>query len=182
MKSKFTTLLKLSGILAIIIFILLFLINLPKSINEIWNILIESAGYSTIICLLYEKYLWKYNPFVKIPRLKKKYKGKLKYTYNNESREKSVIVKFKQTLLSTKVKLQSNEIRSNTLTSEMIKENDEFVLYYTYITNPSSEYSDKNPIQIGTCKLVIDNVTNFSGIYWTNRKTIGDLSLSYSKN
>lgn len=117
MKSKFTTLLKLSGILAIIIFILLFLINLPKSIYEIWKILIESAGYSTIICFLYEKYLWKYNPFVKIQRLKKKYNGKLKYTHNNESREKSVIVKFKQILLSTKVKLQSDEIRSNTLTS-----------------------------------------------------------------
>ena len=142
---------------------------MPKLALDYWDLILESAGYSVIPIAIYERYLWKYNPFVKMPRLKNNYKGK--------SGEKVVEIEIKQSFLSTDVKLKSDEISSKTITSNLVEENGGFVLYYTYITNPLSRYSEKNPIQIGTCKLLIDKIDSIKGSYWTNRKTIGDLTL-----
>lgn len=177
MKSKMESLIKLSGIIIIIIFIILYKFKMPKSVLDYWDLILESAGYSVIAIAIYERYLWKYNPFVKMPRLKKKYTGVLSYNYKGRSGEKVVEIEIKQSFLSTDVKLKSDEINSKTITSNLVEENGGFVLYYTYITNPLSRYSEKNPIQIGTCKLLIDKIDSIKGSYWTNRKTIGDLTL-----
>lgn len=175
MKSKIKILIKLSCIVAIIIFILLYNFKTPEAILDYWDLILESAGYSIIMSFVYEKYLWKYKPMINIPKLNKKYNGVLNYYYKGKTGEKTVEIEIKQTFLSTKVKLKSDEMNSKTITSELIEENEEFVLYYTYITNPSSKYIDNNPIQIGTCKLIVDDVNDIKGSYWTNRKTIGDL-------
>ena len=162
------SLIKFSGIIIIVIFIILYKFKMPASVLEYWDLILESSGYSVIAIVIYERYLWKYNPFVKIPRLRKKYTGVLSYNYKWK-------FEIKQSFLSTDVKLKSNEISSKTITSDLVEENGEFVLYYTYITNPLSRCSDENPIQVGTCKLVIDNINDIRGNYWTSRKTIGDL-------
>ena len=175
MKSKMEALIKLSGIIVLVIFIILYKLKMPESVLEYWDLILESTGYSVIAIVVYERYLWKYNPFVKIPRLKKKYTGILSYNYKGKFGEKNVEIEIKQSFLSTNVKLKSDEISSKTITSDLVEENGEFVIYYTYITNPLSRCSDENPIQVGTCKLVIDNINDIRGNYWTNRKTIGDL-------
>ena len=175
MKSKMESLIKLSGIIIILIFIILYKFKMPKSFLDYWDLILESAGYSVIAIAIYERHLWKYNPFVKMPRLKKKYTGVLSYNYKGRSGEKVVEIEIKQSFLSTDVKLKSDEISSKTITSNLVEENGGFVLYYTYITNPLSRCSDENPIQVGTCKLVIDNINDIRGNYWTSRKTIGDL-------
>lgn len=175
MKSKMEALIKLSGIIVLVIFIILYKLKIPESVLEYWDLILESSGYSVIAIVVYERYLWKYNPFVKIPRLKKKYMGILSYNYKGKFGEKNVEIEIKQSFLSTDVKLKSDEISSKTITSDLVEENGEFVLYYTYITNPLSRCSDENPIQVGTCKLVIDNINDIRGNYWTSRKTIGDL-------
>ncbi len=177
MKSKIESLIKLSGIIIIIIFFILYKVNMPKSVLDYWDLILESAGYSIIVITIYERYLWKYNPFVKMPRLKKKYTGVLNYNYKGKFGEKVVEVEIQQSFLSTDIKLKSDEISSKTITSNLVEENGGFVLYYTYITNPLSIYSEKNPIQIGTCKLLVDKTDSIKGSYWTNRKTIGDLTL-----
>jgi len=174
MKSKMESLIKLSGIIIIFIFIILYKFKKPQSALDL---ILESAAYSVIAIAIYERYLWKYNPFVKIPRLKKKYTGVLSYNYKGESGEKAVEIEIRQSFLYTDVKLKSDELSSKTITSNLVEENGGFVLYYTYITNPLSRYSEKNPIQIGTCKLQIDEIDSIKGSYWTNRKTIGDLTL-----
>ena len=164
MKSKIESLIKLSGIIIIVIFIILYKFKMPASVLEYWDLILESSGYSVITIVIYERYLWKYNPFVKIPRLKKKYTGVLRYNYKGKFGEKNVEIEIKQSFLSTDVKLKSDETSSKTITSDLVEENGEFVLYYTYITNPLSR-----------CKLVIDNINDIRGNYWTSRKTIGDL-------
>lgn len=175
MKSKMELLIKLSGIIILVIFIMLYKFKMPKSVLEYWDLILESAGYSAIAIIIYERYLWKYNPFIKIPRLKKKYTGVLLYNFKGKSGEKTVEIEIKQSFLSTDVRLKSDETSSKTITSDLVEENGEFVLYYTYITNPLSRYSVTNPIQVGTCKLVIGNINDIRGNYWTSRKTIGDL-------
>ncbi len=177
MKSKMESLIKLSGIIIILIFVILYKFKMPKSVLAYWDLILESAGYSVVAIAVYERYLWKYNPFVKMPKLKKKYTGVLSYNYKGRSGEKVVEIEIKQSFLSTDVKLKSDEISSKTITSDLVEENGGFVLYYTYTTNPLSRHSEKNPIQIGTCKLLIDNIDSIKGSYWTNRKTIGDLTL-----
>lgn len=59
-----------------------------------------------------------------------------------------------------------------------MEENEQYVLYYTYITNPKSKYSKENPIQYGTCRLLINSTDKLTGTYWTSRKTIGDMELT----
>ena len=73
MKSKMEALIKLSGIIVLVIFIILYKLKMPESVLEYWDLILESTGYSVIAIVVYERYLWKYNPFVKIPRLKKIY-------------------------------------------------------------------------------------------------------------
>ena len=143
MKSKMKSLIKLSGIIIILIFIILYKFKMPKSVFDYRDLILESAGYSVIPIAIYERYLWKYNPFVKMPRLKKKYTGVLNYNYKGRSGEKVVEIEIKQSFLSTDMKLKSDEISSKTITSNLVEENGGFVLYYTYITNPLSRYSEK---------------------------------------
>lgn len=148
-----------------------------SSLIECIEMTSAAVGYSMFPLILYEKILWKWDPFVKMPRLKKTYIGKLRSTYSEEIKEKKVVLEINQSYLSALVKMKTNEITSKTITSEIIEENGEYVLYYTYQTQPKSEYSKGNPIQIGTCKLNILNKTELEGVYWTSRKTTGDLVL-----
>lgn len=105
------------------------------------------------------------------------YQGIIEYSFNGVAEEKETFVKIKQTLLSIKIQITTNEITSNTIVGNLVEENDEYVLYYTYITNPRSKYSKENPIQYGTCRLLTNNKNHLSGTYWTSRQTIGDIEL-----
>lgn len=177
MNNQLKSLIKISATIACIIFIILYIINKPNSIQDCIYLALRTIGISVLLSILYEKYIWKYNPLIKIPKLKNQYKGFIRYNYKGNNSEKNIEIKIKQTLTSVCIKLISDETKSNTITSSLIEENGEFVLYYVYITNPKSQYSNKNPIQIGACRLTIDKTDEITGIYWTNRKTIGDLYL-----
>ncbi|HHY08835.1 MAG TPA: hypothetical protein GX530_10075 [Corynebacteriales bacterium] len=71
----------------------------------------------------------------------------------------------------------SSEYASTSIVSTIVCENGHYILYYTYITNPKSKYSERNPIQYGTCRLELDNTMELRGTYWTSRRTIGDIYL-----
>ena len=72
------------------------------------------------------------------------------------------------------MQITTNEITSNTIVANLVEENEEYILYYTYITNPKSK---ENPIQHGTCRLMLSNKDCLTGSYWTSRQTIGDIEL-----
>ena len=57
MKSKMESLIKLSGIIIILIFIILYEFKMPKSLLDYWDLILESAGYSVIAIAIYERYL-----------------------------------------------------------------------------------------------------------------------------
>ena len=79
--------------------------------------------------------------------LEKEYDGIIKYEFNGSRGTKNVDIEISQTLTTINISIKSNEITSNSITSELIEENNQFVLYYTYITHPKNEFSDINPIQ-----------------------------------
>ena len=92
--------------------------------------------------------------------------------------EKKIKVFIKQTLLNISIKIKTDEMNSISLNGYIVLENEEYILYYTYITNPKSEFSQNNPIQYGTCRLTIDSVLKFNGNYWNSRGNIGDIYLN----
>lgn len=162
---------------AIIIFAARHMISSPNTTYSLFGCMGESITITIILLGIYEKWIWKFDPFEKKPRLMGKYSGDIKYNYSGEFKKKKIQVTIKQSLLSVDIKITTNEIHSRTITSKLIFENDEYVLYYIYITNPQSKYSKENPMQYGTCRLIINNENELQGTYWTNRKTIGDIRL-----
>lgn len=138
----------------------------------------DAVSISAILFVVYDRWLWKFNPLDSTPRLMGNYTGTIKYNYNGQNQRKGTGVAITQTSLKVKVKITTNEITSSTITSDLIEENGEYVLYYTYITNPHSKYSNENPMQHGTCRLVQISKDKLEGKYWTSRKTIGDISLT----
>lgn len=159
------------------LFICRCLFIMPESIYDLYEAIGEVIAVTVFGRGFYNSFFWKFNPLEKVPRLMGTYSGQIEYNFTGKNKVRDVSIIIEQTLLTVKVKIVTNEVTSNTIISSLIEENDEYVLYYTYITNPRSKYSQKNPIQYGTCRLIITNKDEFYGTYWTSRQTIGDLYL-----
>mgnify|MGYP000896634001 CR=1 FL=1 len=155
--------------------------NLILGAKDIFDISLQSIDISTIFIVFYITYLWKYDPFVKIPKLNKEYHGKIQYDHKKGKGEKNVEIKIYQTLLTVKIKMESNEMKSVSLYGDIILENGDYYLYYIYRTSPLAKYSDNNPIQIGACRMDLEKVDNITGVYWSNRGTKGDIFWSKTK-
>lgn len=162
---------------ALIVFGITYLIYKPDSVNSTLMCIARTVTPILIIATIYEKWLWKFNPFEKTPKIMGKYSGVIEYSYNEKNEKKKAEIEIKQSLLSISVKITTNEITSNSITSYIVFENGEYVLYYTYITNPKSKHSQTNPIQRGTCRLTNKN-EDLVGTYWTSRQTIGDITFN----
>lgn len=82
----------------------------------------------------------------------------------------------KQTWTSIDIKVNTGINSSVTIYATIVNEFGQNVLYYTYMTNPSAETQQKNPIQHGTCRMVLtESNRELSGKYWTSSKTVGDI-------
>lgn len=161
----------------ILIFLIRCVISMPTSAYDCIGYAGEAISGSLIVLGLYERIIWKYNPFEKLPSIAGKYSGNIEYSYNGKYEKKKASIIIKQSLLTAHVQITTNEIVSSTITSNVVFENNEYVLYYTYITNPKSKYSKENPIQYGTCRVIMKNCNELQGVYWTTRQTIGDITL-----
>ncbi|BEU86955.1 hypothetical protein TAMA11512_04190 [Selenomonas sp. TAMA-11512] len=177
MDSKITKLLSKSLWIALALFAIRYLIWNFNSLYDFIGAAGEVISITIIIMSLYSGFLWRYNPFEKTPKLMGLYEGIIEYNYNGAVAKKDTFVRIRQTLLSIKIQITTNEITSNTIVANLVEENEEYVLYYTYITNPKSKYSKGNPIQHGTCRLILSAKDYLSGKYWTSRQTIGDIEL-----
>lgn len=161
----------------IVLFAIRCLIDNVESIYDILGAAGEVISITTIIMGFYNVFLWRYNPCEKIPKLMGKYDGIINYNFNGIDKKKKTTAVIKQTLLTIKVQITTNEITSNTIVGNLLEEKGEYVLYYTYMTNPKSKYSEENPIQYGTCRLTLTDKDKLTGNYWTSRKTIGSMEL-----
>ena len=161
--------------IAIGLFVIRYVLCKPTYLHEIVGAIGEVISVTLILMGAYEKWLWRWNPLERTPFIKGNYTGAIEHGYNGKTEKKKVSVSVRQSLLSIYVKITTNEITSSTITSSLVRENGEYVLYYTYITNPKSKFSKENPIQYGTCRLNIINKNELRGVYWTSQQTKGDI-------
>ena len=71
MKPNYHHLIKIYGFIVIIIFFLFNIFTTINTFGEIISISSKSITVGIISIFIYEKYLWKFNPLIKIPKLKK---------------------------------------------------------------------------------------------------------------
>lgn len=160
-----------------ILLLIRYIISKPSSLNECFGFVGQTVTITLIIMGIYERCLWKYNPLEKIPNINGEYLGNIEYTYNGMVGKKKTSIIIKQSLLYTSVRITTNEITSRSITSSIVFENEEFVLYYNYLTNPKIKFIKENPIQYGTCRIILNSKTELHATYWTTQKTIGDIYL-----
>ncbi len=158
------------------IFVLCCFIKKPAE----WSDYTSYIGYSvtavTVFFVLYERYLWKIIPWNRPPVLKSKYHGVIKYNFHGVPGEKPITVTIKQTWLSVDVQTRTDINSSVTITAMIVKEYGQDILYYTYMTNPSAATQSDNPIQHGTCRMVLcEGNARLLGKYWTSSNTTGDI-------
>ncbi|MFZ3578317.1 hypothetical protein [Virgibacillus sp. DJP39] len=171
--------LKIAFYACIALFTFCIFILKPNSLRDYSSYAGLAVFLTTIISVLYEKWVWRFNPIEKTPKLFKHYNGTIEYSYNGSVEHKNLKIYVRQSLFNLDIKLVTEEIISTTITSKIVKENGNYVLYYTYITNPKSKFSDTNPIQYGTSRFLLDETEVLQGVYWTSRKTKGDIYLDY---
>lgn len=176
MNERIQKLIKPEIIIAAIIFFVCYLIKKPHEFGDYISYVSYAVTAVTAIFCVYEKWVWRFIPWNRPPVLKEQYDGIIYYKLNGIAGEKSISVWIKQTWLGIDVKTKTDINSSVTITATVLSEFGQDVLYYTYMTNPSAATQKSNPIQHGTCRMVLngDNKT-ISGKYWTSSNTTGDI-------
>lgn len=163
-------------ITAVLLFLLCCVILKPAEVEDYSSCIGYAISGVTILFVLYERFLWRYIAWNRPPLLKEKYKGILSYIYKNQPGTKPIDVTVKQSWLSVSIKTKTDINSSSSITGTIVTEQGSDVLYYNYITNPNAVTQGKNPIQHGTCRMVLEgDNTQIKGKYWTSSKTIGDI-------
>ena len=176
MRDKIEKLIKPMIFIAAAVFVLCYLIRKPVELGDYTSYLGYSVTAVTVFFIMYEKLLWKKIPWNRPPILSEKYQGVIKYNFRGVSGEKPIDITIKQTWLSIDVQTRTDINSSVTTTAMIVNEYGQDILYYTYMTNPSAASQSENPIQHGTCRMVLggDNM-HLVGKYWTSSNTTGDI-------
>ena len=167
---------------AVVIFVFLCLILKPEVPENYASYVSYTASAITVLFVLYERILWRCIPWNRPPVLKKKYDGTLYYIENNEKKTKSIEIIVRQSWLAVSIKTNTDINSSWSITGSIVQEYGENVLYYNYITNPDALTQESNPIQHGSCRMVLNGKNTYlKGKYWTSSKTVGDIEWKESK-
>ena len=135
----------------------------------------EAISADALLLVFYEKFLWKINPFEHTPKLAKQYTGTLKSNYDPNDRQASLEIK--QTLLTIHITLTTDQSKSESILASIDEILGEMKLTYCYLNEPKSAYRDgESAIHYGTATFSLRDPKKLEGQYYTNRKTIGDMS------
>lgn len=145
--------------------------------DTVYDNISKTIPIVTAIYFVYSKWLWKYNPLEKTPRLKKQYKGYFISTYENKNKKYDIDFRISQSLFHTEVTCVTKESSSRTINAHIYCDKGECRLIYNYMNEPQNVFTDRSPIHYGTCILSLGDVNNITGKYYTARNTKGDIVL-----
>lgn len=151
---------------------------------EILNAVGYAVSIASIFDIAYDRYLWRFNPFGKTPKLYGEYDEDSFSSYNGGHKYKARAI-IKQTLSSITV---FEEVEGSgyaeSITASLVKNSDNGVwkLYYTYRTYP--DMSKNDDMHEGTVILRVENENTLKGVYFTNRlnPTHGNMHLTKIAN
>ncbi len=143
------------------------------SIYDVFGYIGEAVGLTVLIITLYERFLWRYNPFEDTPVLKKRYKGVLISTH--DSLERVANLEIQQTLLTISIVQETGESRSKSITASIEKILGEKQLTYCYLNTPNASVRNRSEIHYGTAMLCVEDTNKLTGQYFSDRKTTGDI-------
>lgn len=176
MNERIKRLTKPLSILAVLVFVICYIIDKPQALADYTSYIGYSISAVSILFVAYDRFLWKHIPWNRPPTLKKKYNGVLRYKYGGVSDEKNISIVVKQSWLTISIQAETDINSSVSVAASIVTEYGCDVLYYSYVTSPSAASQETNPIQHGTCRMKLggDN-SRIYGTYWTSSKTIGDI-------
>ncbi len=147
---------------SIVLFVILF------TIVDFGDAISYSISISVCLYFLYDKWLWRINPFNSIPKIYGCYKNSVNSTYSGGINYESNIY-IKQTLSKITVTEKMNDGVCISVVSSLYKYNEEdnqWFLHYTYLTHPKNP---KDDMHFGTSILYIKDDKTLEGFYFTNR-------------
>lgn len=148
-------------------------ITAGTTVYELFGYAGEAIGLSVILTALYERKLWRYNPWEETPKLCAKYVGTVTSTYDSIVREGTLDVK--QTLSTVSIIFTTKESKSRSLSASIDDIMGEKQITYCYINQPKSKFRHRSEIHYGTAMLTILENGNLKGQFYTDRKTLGDM-------
>ena len=185
MKTNFKRLLILFAWASIILFVARTLISKNDVVSlvndkKIFELIYTLFGYageaiavSTLIQIIYDRWLWRVINIWKLPVLSKKYQGSFVSSHGGKEQNAELIIK--QTFLNIKIKMKTAESWSSSINETLEEDNGVMVLTYTYLNKPDLKIYDRSKMHYGTAILVCDNAKKLEGNYYTDRKTIGSM-------
>ncbi len=179
----------LLGVSVIVWLVVLMFSNVELKFS--WEAIKKLPSVVTIDLLLWAifvKYLWKLTIFqgwlVRVPILEGSWHGLLQFTWKESTqKEIPIVLVIRQTLLGIYCAMYSEEMNSRSSVSEFLIDKEAGIkkLVYSYTSSPNVNVRERSPVHRGTASL--DYITNperkLVGEYWTNRKTTGQLELSF---
>ncbi len=133
----------------------------------------EAIGIATIVMILYEKWLWRIDPFSCVPCVKGCYSGYIFSKYDSMNHDATMEIK--QTYLSVGITMSTGESESRSITASIECVSGIYELVFMYQNNPKAKYRDRSQIHYGTARLNIIDKEHLVGSYYTDRNTMGDL-------
>ena len=162
--------------IAVVVFLICFFVKRPLTIGDYISYIGYGVTIDTLVFVAYEKWLWCIFPLNRPYILKKYYQGIIRYEYNGVPGEKKISVKVMQSRLTLKIETKTDINSSVTISARIVSEFGKHILYYIYLTNPSALSQSQNPIQYGTCRMVLEgDNSKIIGKYWTSSRTMGDI-------
>lgn len=175
---------------------LIFLINywLNNKIVDL-NFMVKCISQSvTIISMfsfIFATFLWKFEKFqnwlVLVPNLNGIWEGEIRSDWISSDTNKNLPpihaqLIIKQSLFHISCVMKTKEMTSYSIIFGYIldSKNQKMQLSYTYASVPHQMIQERSPIHYGTVLLDIDG-KQLSGMYWTGRKTTGDIKMTWKQ-
>ena len=166
-----------------------------KNVMDLWTALV--IGYKTIPLVLlvagiFVSYAWRWKIFrgwlVPFPDLNGTWQGTIQTTWKNPETNEvpapiPVILTVKQSFIRISCVMRTAEMTSHSYLADFWLDGDEQIrkLGYSYHSNPLPSVTDRSQPHDGTIvfELVGNPVEKLKGIYWTARKTTGEVVLTF---
>jgi len=164
---------------------------LPEILKGMMSDLFGPLFLMSIVLWLFICVLWKVPILEKLvqylfktkPNIQGTWKGILKYELDGKKAEKTAFLVIRQNDgYSLNVWLLTDERTSSSVFADIISYRGEQRIIYTYSNEESPDNKEKNPSHEGFCQLdLLDNSSTLQGIYYTSRKTFGELRFDKKK-